>query len=536
MRIKLRFYIIKNTGDRGERMDTDTVDLVFAKEDSIPLNKREQEAWKVIIADDEEGVHQITKMVLSDFEVFGRKIEFISTFSGEETRKAISDNPDTALILLDVVMETDDAGLKVAKYIREDLKNNLVRIVLRTGYPGHAPERRVIIDYDINDYKEKTELTSQKLFTTVVTALRSYKDILVIEENRRALERLIESSPKIFELQSLGKFVSAVLSQMISIMNLSKNTLFYSTAGFAATKDLTTGDFKILAASGNYLNEVQKSIREALKPSILSFVEKALTKKENIFEDGRYVAYFRSKNGAENIIYTEINKELNALDKNLINLFCNNVSIAFDNLYLNKEIEDTQKEIIYTLGEVTEGRSIEIGNHIKKVSEYCELLASKYGLAEDEVEIIKIASPIHDIGKIVVPDAILNKPGKLTPEEFEIIKQHPMKGYELLSRFNRKILKIAAIISRDHHEKYDGTGYPQGLKGEGIHLYGRIACVADVFDALTSKRVYKDAWAIDDVLDYFKKERGGHFDPKLVDILIDNIDEFLDIKEKAEIA
>jgi len=474
-------------------------DLIFAKDDSTSIEKKEQETWKIIIADDEDGVHQITKMVLSDFELFGKKIEFISTFSGEETKRAISENPDTALILLDVVMETDDAGLKVAKYIREELKNNLVRIVLRTGYPGHAPERKVIIDYDINDYKEKTELTSQKLFTTIVAALRSYKDILVIEENRKALERLIESSPKIFELQSLGKFVSAVLSQMISIMNLSRNTIFYSTAGFAATKDLSTGDFKILAASGNYLNEIHKSIREALEPSILAFVERALNKKENIYEDGRYIAYFRSKNGAENIIYTETNKELNDLDKNLINLFCNNVSIAFDNLYLNKEIEDTQKEIIYTLGEVTEGRSIEIGNHIKKVSEYCELLAVKYGLPEEEVEIIKVASPIHDIGKIIVPDSILNKPGKLTPEEFDIIKQHPMRGYELLSHSDRKILKIAAIIARDHHEKYDGTGYPQGLKGEEIHLYGRIACVADVFDALTSKRVYKDAWPIDDV-------------------------------------
>ncbi|MFA5524913.1 MAG: DUF3369 domain-containing protein [Tissierellales bacterium] len=515
-------------------MDIETEAMFFAEENPILQDKRAQETWKVIIADDEEGVHQITKMVLSDFELFGKKIDFISTFSGEETKRAIIENPDTALILLDVVMETDNAGLKVAKYIREELKNNLVRIVLRTGYPGQAPERKVIIDYDINDYKEKTELTSQKLFTTIVTALRSYKDILVIEENRRALEKLIESSPKIFELQSLGKFVSAVLSQMISIMNLSKNTIFYSTAGFAATRDLTTGDFKILAAAGNYINEVQKNIRDALKPNIISFVEKALTKKESILEEGRYIAYFRSKNGAENIIYTEINKELNPLDKNLINLFCNNVSIAFDNLYLNKEIEDTQKEIIYTLGEVTEGRSMDIGNHIKKVSKYCELLASKCGLPEEEVEVIKIASPIHDIGKIVVSDAILNKPGKLTPEEFEIIKEHSMTGYNLLKGSNRKILKVAAIIARDHHEKYDGTGYPRGLKGEEIHLYGRIACVADVFDALSSKRAYKEAWEISDILEYFKRERGGHFDPKLVDILIENMDEFLDIKAKSE--
>lgn len=509
-------------------------EILFAEEDSKCLINDEKESWKIIIADDEEGVHQITKIVLKDLELFGRKIEFISTFSGEETKKVIKENPDTALILLDVVMETDDAGLKVAEYIREELKNNLVRIVLRTGHPGQAPERKVIIDYDINDYKEKTELTSQKLFATVVTAIRSYKDILVIEENRRALERLIESSPKIFELQSLGKFVSAVLSQMISIMSLSKNTTFYSTAGFAATKDLITGDFKILAGAGNYKNEVQKNIRDVLDPKVLSFIDKALSRKESVFENGRYVAYFRSENGAENIIYTETNRELSSLDKNLISMFCNNVSIAFENMYLNKEIEDTQKEIIYILGEVTEGRSIDIGNHIKKVSKYCELLAKKYGLSEEEVEIIKIASLIHDIGKIIVPDAILNKPGRLTAEEFELIKEHSMTGYNILKNSDRKILKSAAIIAKEHHERYDGKGYPLGLKGEDIHLYGRIACVADVFDALSSSRVYKEPWDIKDVIQYFKSEKGGQFDPKLVDILIENIDEFLDIKEKSE--
>ncbi len=515
-------------------MDIDTEAMVFAKENEGPYDYKEQETWKIIIADDEEDVHQITKMVLKDIELFNRKIEFISTFTGEETKRVIRENPDTAVILLDVVMETDDSGLQVVRYIREELKNNKVRIVLRTGYPGQAPEKQVVIDYDINDYKEKTELTSQKLLTTIVSALRAYKDIIIIEENRLALKRLIEASPKIFELQSLGRFVSAVLSQMISIMNLSKNTVFYSTAGFAATKDVSTGDFKILAATGDYANEVEKSIKDVLNPNILSFVSKALARKENIYEKGRYIAYFKSKNGAENIIYTEINKELRHLDKSLIDMFCNNVSIAFENLYLNKEIEETQKEIIYILGEVTEGRSSEIGNHIKKVSKYCEFIATKYGLPKDEIEIIKMASPIHDIGKIIVSDAILNKPGRLTEEEFGVIKKHSMIGYNLLKNTSRKILDTAAIIARDHHERYDGKGYPQGLKGEEIHLYGRIACVADVFDALSSKRVYKEPWKIEDIINYFIQEKGGHFDPKIADILIENMDEILKIKEKVD--
>lgn len=143
-----------------------------------------------------------------------------------------------------------------------------------------------------------------------------------------------------------------------------------------------------------------------------------------------------------------------------------------------------------------------------------------------------MASPIHDIGKIAISDQILLKPGKLTPSEFEIVKTHTTIGYNLLKSSNREVLKSAAIIAHEHHERYDGGGYPRGLKGEEIHIYGRIVAVADVFDALGSPRVYKKAWILNDILAYFQEERGKHFDPKLVDILLDNLDEFLRVKEE----
>ena len=199
---------------------------------------------------------------------------------------------------------------------------------------------------------------------------------------------------------------------------------------------------------------------------------------------------------------------------------------------MNKEIEETQKEILYILGEVTEARSEETGNHVQRVSKYAKILAEKYGLSKKDVMLVTMASPIHDIGKIAIPDRILLKPGKLTPSEFEIVKSHTTIGYELLKNSNRDLLKSAAIIAHQHHEKYDGTGYPQGLKGEEIHIFGRIVAVADVFDALGSPRVYKKPWVLNDILAYFKEERGKQFDPKLVDILFENLDEFLEIKEK----
>ncbi len=187
---------------------------------------------------------------------------------------------------------------------------------------------------------------------------------------------------------------------------------------------------------------------------------------------------------------------------------------------LNKEIEDTQKEVILTMGAIGETRSKETGNHVKRVAEYSKILAIKYGLDENEANLLKEASPMHDIGKVGIPDRVLKKPAKLNDEEWEIMKGHAQLGYEMLKHSNRKILKAAAIVAKEHHEKWDGSGYPNGLKGEEIHIYGRITAVADVFDALGSDRCYKKAWPLEEILELFKKERGKHFDPKLVDLLL----------------
>ncbi len=197
----------------------------------------------------------------------------------------------------------------------------------------------------------------------------------------------------------------------------------------------------------------------------------------------------------------------------------------------DKEIEATQKEIIFTMGAIGETRSKETGNHVKRVAEYSKLLATLYGMNEDEVELLKMASPMHDIGKVGIPDNILNKPAKFDKEEWEIMKTHSALGYEMLKHSKRPILKAAAIVANEHHEKYDGSGYPNGTSGEDIHIYGRITAIADVFDALGSNRCYKKAWELERILELFKEQRAKHFDPKLVDLFLDNLDKFLEIRD-----
>jgi len=199
---------------------------------------------------------------------------------------------------------------------------------------------------------------------------------------------------------------------------------------------------------------------------------------------------------------------------------------------LNNEIEETQREIIYAMGEIGETRSKETGNHVKRVALYSKELALLYGLDAHEAEILHMASPMHDIGKVGIPDAILNAPRKLDEDEFEVMKTHAQLGYEMLKHSSKPILKAAAIVAGEHHEKWDASGYPRGLKGEGIHIYGRITAVADVFDALGSERVYKKAWEMDRILALFKEQSGKHFDPKLVELFLDNLDIFTAIRDK----
>ena len=189
--------------------------------------------WKIMVVDDDEEVHAITKTALKGISFEDRSLSLVHAYSASEAREKFAEHSDIALVLLDVVMETDDAGLTLVEYIRHDLNNKFTRIVLRTGQAGQAPQRKVILELDINDYKEKTELTVDRLFTTVIASIRSYRDLinienkrLVIEESRRGLQQIIKASADLFEIHSLKEFAKGALVQLISILNLNKNSFY----------------------------------------------------------------------------------------------------------------------------------------------------------------------------------------------------------------------------------------------------------------------------------------------------------------------
>jgi len=486
-------------------------------------------SWKILVVDDDEEVHAITRAVLKGFEFEGKVFELIHAHSATEAKVKLAENEDTALILLDVVMETDDAGLTFVEYVRNEVENKLVRIVLRTGQPGQAPQRDVVVTLDINDYKEKTELTVDKLFTTVIASIRSYRDLIniehkrqVIEQSRKGLKQIIDASADLFELHSLKEFAKGALIQLISILNLNKSSLYLQVDGLSLSK--TADSFCVLAGTGKYSAIEDKTIHGHIDDELKKMLDIVVEEEKSMFFDEVFIGYFCSSNGSINMIYVDGCSNLGSEDKQLIDIYSSNVSIAFENLYLDKEVLDTQNEVIETLSEIVENRSKETANHVKRVSCYAYYLGMKSGLSEMESMTLKYASPLHDVGKIGIPDSILLKPGALSDEEFEIIKTHATIGYSILKNSKRPILKAAAIIAHEHHEKYDGTGYPRGLKAEEIHIYGRILSIADVFDALSQRRCYKEAWSLNEAIEYMKKHKGNHFDPNLIDLFFSDLD------------
>ncbi len=483
--------------------------------------------WKVLIVDDEPGMHSITKLVLADFTFENKGLDLLSAFSGEEAKKVVAEHPDIALIYLDVVMETDDAGLRFVKYLREEVGNRFVRIVLRTGQAGNAPERDVIVNYDINDYKEKTNFDSTKLFTTTFSALRAYQDIMRLEDSRKSLDRyrigledVIESSASLFEIRSLSMFAKELLVQLGSILHIDPAVL-ESCHGWTVVQ--SERGFQTLAGVGSALEGVGKA--DDMPDEVRVHLSRACQQKKSISDGDKYVGYYPTKSGQNYLIYLDGVPVIDELNRRLLENFSINVAVAFENLYLDNELYETQSEIINILGDVVESRSNETANHVKRVSHFSRMLARLCGLSEEASDVLYMAAPMHDVGKVAIPDSILLKEGPLDEDEWKEMQTHAAIGASMFVSSTKPVLQAAAIVAGEHHEKFDGSGYPNGLKGSDIHIYGRIVAIADVFDALAQKRCYKEAWPLMDILVLLREQKGKHFDPELVELFLDNIEE-----------
>ena len=297
--------------------------------------------WKVAVIDDDHAVHDGTRFALGDYQLNGHRLEILSAFSAKEGRELMQAHPDTAAVLLDVIMETDEAGLDLVQYIRNTLKNETVRIILRTGQPGQAPERRVIVDYDINDYKAKTELTADKLFTSLTAALRSYQQLERMVQTRRGLEIIIDAASTLYDFKSMQRLAEGVLTQLASLLNV-------DCAGILVLRDdgkTTDDDFAVLAGSGCYSRFIGCASAKSLDTDLRTMVEAAFKRRKNEFADQRTVLYIRTGSGREVVVLLQAERPLSDTDRSLVEIFGSRLSIAFDNVILYQQLQAANTQL-----------------------------------------------------------------------------------------------------------------------------------------------------------------------------------------------
>jgi len=290
-------------------------------------------AWKILVVDDEPDVHAITKLSLKNFRFADRKVEFLNAMSGAEAMDILRANPDIAAALIDVVMETEDAGLRLVKFIREELNNHAIRLIIRTGQPGSAPERYVIDHFDIDDYKEKTELIADKLYTTLRSAIKAYRDLSIIQRNRHGLEKILNSAPQLHRLQPMEEFLEGVLIQVIGLCHLGEHNLISANGFIALIED---GDkFSIRAGTGRFIKHVS--------PEELEKIRRALHYSESSLPPVSILIPLKIREYIRGFIYLEDASLTSEEERHLIDIMVQQCTIAFENLDLYQQLEISNK-------------------------------------------------------------------------------------------------------------------------------------------------------------------------------------------------
>ncbi|MCC5880916.1 MAG: DUF3369 domain-containing protein [Idiomarina sp.] len=477
-----------------------------AKQQELP-----QESWKILIVDDEPEVHAVTKLALSDFSFLGRGLEFHSAYSGEEARELATKHPDAAIILLDVVMETDDAGLHVAKFIREELGNRFTRIILRTGQPGQAPERTVIVNYDINDYKSKTELTAQKLFTAVMSSLRSYRDIISIDHSRHGLEKIIAASTNLFALQSMDHFVDGLVQQLSWVIGGARQTL-YAAAGRSANPE----QMVIRAAYGEDADQLlNQQIKAALPKNVLPEVDKVIRSHGIFYGEDFVLAYCPSQCRPQGALLclTGLTRVLSDSEKELLQLFADNVQLAHDNVTC---LQDTDELLAGIVGRLMVLEQEKVAQSLRSQSGFVQVthaLASALDLSPTRIQQTATAATLYERAEKLFAVMDGQPATKVSP-----CQERLKRAVRPLNMADSDISQIAYRALNERLERWDGLGLPAGKQGSAIATESQVLVLAFHFCQLAQQPMDDAA-----LIQRLNEERERHFAPGLLEAVANNL-------------
>ncbi len=453
-----------------------------------------EEKTVLIIDDIDTNIHML-------IELFDGRYDVLASVDGESGLTILNEE-DVDLVLLDINMPIIN-GFEVCKRIKENPKTKDIPVIFITANTNEESIEKAYevggVDYITKPFKARE----------VLSRINNH---LLLSEKSKVLTHDLEEN-----ITLLNQYKQVVDESLLVSKTDAKGNIIYANEAFAKISGYTITE--LLGKPHNVVRhkDVQKSIYQNMWDTIKSKKVWHGEMKNSKKDGGYYIVQATVMpildSTGEIIEYISARKD---------------VTEIYD---LKKEIIDTQKEVIFTMGSIGETRSKETGNHVKRVAEYSKILAKYANLDDEKIDLIVDASPMHDIGKVAIPDYILHKPAKLTDDEFKIMRAHAELGYKMLCHSQRPLLKTAAAIAFEHHERWDGNGYPRYLKGGEISIEGRITAIADVFDALGSDRVYKKAWEDEAIFNYLKEESGKQFDPSLIEIFFKHLDEFLEVRK-----
>jgi response regulator RpfG family c-di-GMP phosphodiesterase len=497
---------------------------------------------RILVVDDEIVIRELLTDILSDE---GFQVE--TAPNGKAALEKIHNLDDLVAVFTDIMMPEMD-GIELIRNVRKAAPS--VVCIVMTGYATLETARAAVKEgaYDyvlkpfnlseiklaVNNALERRRLSTENARLLEITELFNISETIAsIRDEKRLLDFVLHAA------------LARVGARRGSVMTVSDTGETLRVANSVGLPTQYNGSYVAMgnSISGWVAENVQPLFVQDIKknPDMArmsqqlheqSFISVPLERKSTpLSEPSAQGAPPPGVIAVLNVTEKEDGGEFSESDLKTLSIIANHAAAALENVRLLNDIEDAQREIVFTLGEIVETRSRETGNHVKRVAEYSKLLGLRCGLSAEEAEVLRLASPLHDVGKVGIRDAILNKPGKLSAEEFDIIKTHTLIGYDMLKPAKGRVLQAAAIIALHHHEHFDGGGYPYQRKGKDIHLYGRIVGIADVFDALGAKRVYKPAWELERILEYFRDKRGKQFDPELIDVFFANLEEILSIRD-----
>lgn len=480
------------------------------------IKKNDPTPWKVLVVDDDPDVWTLTQKCLDSFRFDGKGIHLLFAESERKAREILDKEEDIAVALIDVVMETADSGLRLVEYIRNRTNNQKIRLVIRTAHPDQASEHHVINHYDIDDYKVKSELTPDKLRSTVRSVLKSYRDLCVVDATRRELEMILEEMPTLYgyPLEATERFYEDILERLVKLcrMDLDAESVWQ---GFACVVLCDGHQVGIQARVGT-------TITPSLEEKLMDLFDRChkdtsphKTPDLSCFPEYAILIPLELGDKRFGYIYLEEAIQISQHRMRMLRILVNHCAAAIENLKLHLDLRESHENSMRMLALAAEFKDSDTGDHLQRLSRQTYQVALEMGISEEEATLYAQASMMHDIGKIGIPDAILLKPGRLTKDEFEVIKSHPGIGATILD--GDQTFDVAREVAVSHHEKWNGNGYPLGLEGDEIPVAARIVAVVDVFDALVSTRPYKKPWKVEDAIEEIKNCSGTHFDPKVVD-------------------